>query len=566
MYVARAIVRDGKTLGFARSSVPMSEVTSYVLAVRARMAWGSAIALAVAAVLGFAFSSRVVLPIRALSKGAKRVGAGDFDHTIDVRTGDEIGELAASFNDMTKSLRRTVAMLDGRNRDMRIVLDNVTQGLLTVDRACVISKERSAMVEAWFGPAPEGTRFPEYIRPGNPHAADAFELQWEQLLDAILPLALILNQLPKRMVRGDQLFEASYTPILAEGEGEKLDALLVVLTDVTARVAAERAEAEQREVASVLERATRDKAGVLEFLVISESQVRDLTGGGARPVVEARRLLHTLKGNCAIFGMQRIATLCHGIEARMQEDGGGLSRDEIAALRGAWDRVANRLGALLGDTSQMVIDDEEYRQVLQAISDGTSRVEVTRMVTEWRLERVRDRLQRSAEQARELARRLEKGALEVEVASDGLRLPREAWSAFWAAFGHLVRNAVDHGIEPPQERLRAGKPESGSIRLTARRDARAVHIAVTDDGRGIDWSAIAARAQALGLPAGRREDLVAALFVDGLTSTTVVTDVSGRGVGLGALQQACRALGGRVTVQSEPGLGATFRCEESRRW
>ena len=97
--------------------------------------------------------------------------------------------------------------------------------------------------------------------------------------------------------------------------------------------------------------------------------------------------------------------------------------------------------------------------------------------------------------------------------------------------------------------------------MTASRDERAVRIVVTDDGRGIDWSAIAAKAEAMGLPSGTHEDLVAALFVDGLTSRTEVTDLSGRGVGLGALRHACRALGGSITVESEKGRGTTFRCE-----
>jgi two-component system chemotaxis sensor kinase CheA len=561
MFVARAIVRDGKTLGFARSAVPMSEVTSYVRGVRERMAWGSGIALIVAAVLGVLFSAQVVRPIRALSDGARRVGAGDFDHTIEVRTTDEIGELAASFNEMTVSLRRTVAMLDGRNADMRIVLDNVTQGLLTIDRACVISKERSAIVETWFGPVLEGTRFPDYIRSGDPHAADGFELQWEQVTDAVLPLALLLDQLPNRIAWGDRQFEVSYTPVLVEGEREKLDRLLVVVSDVTARVAAERAEAEQREVANVLERATRDRAAVLGFLVESEAQVREITEDGGRSPTDARRVLHTLKGNCGLYGVQRVATLCHAIETRMGEDGGDLLPDERSALRGAWSSVAGRLSALLGRASQIVLDDDEYDALLKAIGDGAPRADVARMVRDWRLERVRDRLQRSAEQARELAKRLDKGALEVEIESGGLRLPREAWSHFWAAFIHLVRNAVDHGIESVEERRLAGKPESGRIRLTARRDDRSVQIAVSDDGRGIDWSAIAAKAEAMGLAARRHEDLVAALFVDGLSSRTDVTDLSGRGVGLSALQQACRALGGAITVQSEKGVGTTFRCD-----
>ena len=560
LFVARTIVRDDKTLGFVRSSVPMIEVTSSVLAVRKRMAYGLAIALFVAVALGFAFSSKLVGPIRALSEGARRVGVGDFEHTIDAATNDEIGELARSFNDMTRNLRRTVATLDGRNHDMRIVLDNVTQGLLTLDRAGVMSKERSAIVDKWFGSAPDETTFADYVRPGDARCAGSFELQWSQLLDGFLPMELLLDQLPSRLVRGEQLFDLSFTPIFAKDAPEDLDKLLIVITDVSARVAAERAEAEQREVALILERATRDKSGVLDFLLDAGAHVDVLSAATRPPLTDTRRTLHTLKGNTALFGLRRISALCNEIEARMHESGSDISSDDVAHLREAWACIATRLSSLLGDSSQVVIDDEEYGAVLRAVVDGTSRGVVAGMVREWRMERVRDRLERFAEQVRELAQRLNKGVIEVDVSSNGLRLPRQEWSAFWSAWIHLVRNAVDHGIEPEQERRHAGKVEPGRIQLSATRDERWVVVRLADNGRGIDWESIAERARALGLPASHHDDLVEALFVDGLSSKTAPTEISGRGVGLGAMQDACQALGGHITVESEPGVGTTFQC------
>jgi two-component system chemotaxis sensor kinase CheA len=558
MYVARAIVRDEKTLGFARSSVPMTEVAANVLSARERMALGSTIALLIATILGLAFSSRIVRPIRAVSDGARRVGAGDFEHMIAVTTSDEIGELARSFNDMTKSLRDTVARLDGRNRDMLLVLDNVTQGLLTVDRRCVVSKEKSAIVEKWFGPAPEGTDFAEYIRRVDPRAAATFALQWYQIQDAFLPVDLLLDQLPKRLEQGEQLFELSYTPIFHEHDIDQLDKLLIVISDATGRVAAERAEAEQRQVALVLERAARDKSGVLDFLLGAEAQVQALTSEQRLALVETKRTLHTLKGNCALFGLQAIAAQCNDIETRMQESGGDLSPADITALGRTWTAIATRLSAVLGSADQVTIEDDEYAALLRAILDGTSRSEVARMVRDWRMERVVDRLERFAEHARELGRRLHKD-VEVEVVSPGLRLPREEWSAFWAELAHAIRNAVDHGIESNEERSLKGKPKVGRIRLEAVRDGRSVTIEVTDDGRGIQWDAIAARARGMGLPATRHEDLVSALFTDGLSTKAEASDISGRGVGLGALREACSRLGGTIVVESEPGRGTALR-------
>ena len=162
-------------------------------------------------------------------------------------------------------------------------------------------------------------------------------------------------------------------------------------------------------------------------------------------------------------------------------------------------------------------------------------------------------------QARSLAARLGRAELEVEVEANRLRLSRVALAGFWASLTHVVRNAVDHGIESAEERAKAGKPLRARLALRAMRVAGEVGIEVSDDGRGIDWRAVASRAKAMGLPHQSPRDLTHALFVDGLSTRADVSEVSGRGIGLGAAQSECEKLGGSATVVSEPGRGSTLR-------
>lgn len=126
-------------------------------------------------------------------------------------------------------------------------------------------------------------------------------------------------------------------------------------------------------------------------------------------------------------------------------------------------------------------------------------------------------------------------------------------------FAHLVRNAVDHGLESSAERLQAGKSPAGSLllRTVVRSDEFVVEI--EDDGRGIDWRKLKERALRAGLPTESRTDLVDALFADGISTKDGVTDVSGRGVGMSAVRTACLRSGGRVRVFSEPGEGTRFQ-------
>jgi chemotaxis protein histidine kinase CheA len=147
----------------------------------------------------------------------------------------------------------------------------------------------------------------------------------------------------------------------------------------------------------------------------------------------------------------------------------------------------------------------------------------------------------------------------VRVAGDLVRLSREAMAPFWAVFGHAVRNAVAHGIESVEERAAAGKSGAGEIALAARHDGAYVVIEVADDGRGIDWTALRARAQAAGLPYETPEELHDALFHDGLSTRDTADDVAGRGIGMGALRAECERLGGRMSVDSAQGAGTRVR-------
>lgn len=129
---------------------------------------------------------------------------------------------------------------------------------------------------------------------------------------------------------------------------------------------------------------------------------------------------------------------------------------------------------------------------------------------------------------------------------------------------HLVRNAVDHGLEGPRERRAAGKPEAGRLRVTARQRGGLVEVEVADDGRGIDVDRVVERAVEAGILDGERAaamtpgERLQLVFASGLSTAERVTAISGRGVGLDVVRENLERLQGRVTVASEPGRGTVF--------
>ena len=153
---------------------------------------------------------------------------------------------------------------------------------------------------------------------------------------------------------------------------------------------------------------------------------------------------------------------------------------------------------------------------------------------------------------RALAERLQKGAIEVRIEPSDLRLERERFAEFWQSFVHVLRNAVDHGIEAPDQRAEVGKPEQGVLELKTFVEGEDFVVELQDDGRGIDWDAIRGRAEELGIEHDSVEEL---LFHDGLSTLAEASQTSGRGVGMGAAKSTCEALGGTVTVSTEAGSG-----------
>lgn len=160
--------------------------------------------------------------------------------------------------------------------------------------------------------------------------------------------------------------------------------------------------------------------------------------------------------------------------------------------------------------------------------------------------------------ARDVARDLGK-QVRVVVTGGVIEADRVVLEAMREPLLHMVRNAVDHGIEPPAVRAAAGKPAEGEIRIEGSLRGDRLRVNVVDDGAGLDLGAIGKGIARAGraLP-GAAHDVARAIFDDGFTTRTSATTVSGRGVGLGIVRAAAERMGGTVDVTSEPGRGTTI--------
>lgn len=504
---------------------------------------------------------RITQPVQALTQAAIDLAGGERSVRVSINSGDELQVLGYSFNRMVEELKlsygeleemnrtlehkveeRTLA-LAGRNRDMRLVLDNVDQGFVTLSMDGVMASERSAVVDRWFGTGP-GRKFWQYLFATSPDFALGFELGWDQLVADVLPYEVALEQLPSRLNANGSSFSLRYIPLLKD---ERLEGVLVVVADITDRLQREREEAELTEMMEAFRRLMLDRTGFLAFSSEAANMVKLVCSPDAADGHVLRSTLHTLKGNAAQMGLKVVAQLCHTLEDELAT-GDGMKSQDLLAKR--WHALSEHVTQLVGDggRSALEVSASDYASLVNTLSREGKSTALAELLT-WKLEPATRPLGRLADQARALAARLGKGNIDIEVQAGTVRLDPEVYGPLFSDLVHLVRNAIDHGIESPGERP-ASKPAAGKMTFKVQtRDSRLV-FEISDDGRGIDWSAIAQLGASLGLPSRTPAERLAILCRQGVTTRSDISETSGRGVGMSAIKQRVDAMHGRLDVES----------------
>ncbi len=264
----------------------------------------------------------------------------------------------------------------------------------------------------------------------------------------------------------------------------------------------------------------------------------------------------------SLFVLKRDQTELFSILEQLQEEiaenrnGSGRSCELIRQardrLRGCGMKVAdriNRLNTFISSTT--TLSERLYQEAvgvrMRPFASGTDVRGLPRMV-------------------RDLARSLGK-RVKLEIVGRSTEVDRDILERLDAPLNHLLRNAVDHGIETPEERRAAGKPETGSIRLQVEHRSGMLMIRISDDGRGIDMDRLKQRILRKGLASRElmerlsESELMDFLFLPGFSTAEKVTEISGRGVGLDVVHSMVHEVGGVVRATSKKGEGITFHME-----
>ena len=210
-------------------------------------------------------------------------------------------------------------------------------------------------------------------------------------------------------------------------------------------------------------------------------------------------------------------------------------------------------------TEAGIVRSSGIASVLGALEQLTREIQEGVMAT--RAQPVKPLFQRMARIVRELAEETGK-SVRLRTEGEATEVDRTVIERLADPLTHMIRNAVDHGLEFPEARLAAGKPEQGEVRLSAAHRSGRIVIDVSDDGAGINREKVKSIAIAKELISADAQlsdsDIDNLLFLPGFSTATSVSNISGRGVGMDVVKRSVQALGGRISIASRPGVGSTF--------
>lgn len=607
--VARLVVGRGNVdVGRARIAFSLARENAAFAESRRQIFWLTfLLAAGTAAVLIVISRTQIVTPLRRLSEAARRVGGGDLATRVDVRSTDELGQLATAFNRMSEEIGDRERRLASATQNLRDLFDHMGQAIVAFDREGKIRGAVSRQATKLFGDGAqtlEGRPIQKLLfgaTAENEVEAQAF-VEWQESafevdLDAWTDFAeLAPRETTLSRETGPSVpLELEFRPVAKDG---KVDRVMVLATDVSEKRQLERAvvtaeeqhakrmAAMRRLVAGGAQLFVRyigtARERVTRFFERLDEDALSLQPLDLATVEEIFRHVHTMKGEARAFDLLELEAAFEVLEdtlAALRRNGEALAERDVAddaasALRAglfraeaAVDRARQDFVAAspIGNAAleQASVQRSDLDAVLALAGDHDD--ELTHAIKRLAARPFGEALATIAERAPDWAARDGK-RVELVVEGREVRIPAALSDVLGGVMTHLVRNAVAHGIETEAERTAAGKPSVGSIWASAQEGAHGPVIVVEDDGAGIDLERVVARARALGLVDETSGDGVPAdaselVFQPGLSTRDASDGLAGRGIGLDAVRAYVREAGYTVHFVTEKGNGTKFVIE-----
>lgn len=575
----------------------------------------SAAAVILLSLVGWLLHRQIARPLTRMQATMSEIATSqDFTRRIEVGRMDEIGHSIVAFNQMIERIQESALLLRQKTTDIQAILQNMQQGILTVVEGGVVHPEYSAYLEQIFETDDiAGRNFMELVFADAGLGADA-----TSQVDAAIGACLGEDGI--NFVFNEHLLPTEVEKRLADGQVKVLDLSWSAITDerdtIVRLMLCVRDVTQLRELAAEADEQRRSLEIIGEILAVGEEKfhrfmdsahgfvhenehiIRQSTEADDAAIAALFRNMHTIKGNARTYKLLHLTDVVHEAEQRLEllrsleREANPWNPDallkDVARVRDTLARYSeineDKLGRRrmpagtsrqpdMAATQQPEAGLGHVRASLRLLEGARTdnldelvsmRAAVHRILRVLDATSLNDVLTPVVEALPSLAAELGKAAPEVIIQDNGYRLRAEVTGMLENAFMHLLRNAIDHGIETVQARMAAGKPVAGRIRIEAGVDGQALQITVADDGRGLALGKIRATAVERGwIPAHTTvsdEAIAAMIFEPGFSTADTVTAISGRGVGMDAVREFLSRSGGDISLRfTDNHVGAPFR-------
>lgn len=453
------------------------------------------------------------------------------------------------------------------------LLNNSKQGFFTFGADMDVLGTYSQACVALLGTIPTGHNADDLLFPYSQNNAKR-KLMRTCIEDALQAktsflATMYLELIPTELKIDGKVLIAQYIPIQ--------HGIMVVLSDISEQIDANKKTQEEKNSNAMILAAVTDGpdfiATVNEFIAFCKA--------GPEPwlrqeIADLYRAIHTFKGSLNQFRLTHVPAALHEIESflndlpfihdLLSEESSHEVTDTV--FGGDWLDLLNkdleRVRTALGDDfftrggiiplhlEEALLFEQLANQLLRTRYVELAHEPVLKTLADLGATSLHTELAALNKLVQQVAGKLDKEVLPLEITGEDLRLDPKIYRQFFLSLGHVIRNAIDHGIEDPDTRYAKGKPDAGTIRCTSKNLINKFKLIIEDDGAGINEAALRLRAFNPLITDYVSPTLAELVFADGLSSRTTVSQTSGRGVGMAAVRAEVLRLGGTVNVTTDP--------------
>jgi PAS domain S-box-containing protein len=501
---------------------------------------------------------------------------------------EDITELKQYQQHLEEMIEQRTAHLTKTSGDLKRLLDNTGQGFLYFAEDLQCGQEYSAECLRFLGCKDiTGLNIVDLLFPTDLNIQSTVK----EILSTIFQiepemLDVYLSLLPNEIMLNNRYIRVEYKPIM-DHENSAFKTMMVILTDFTEkRILEQRMKDEKNFLRMVVTVITnyqdfQDLVDDYRFFYNNLEEFSNSQFSSQELLSQAYLAIHTFKGNFSQMEMSYIVTHLHNLESKLDQmkQLPDLKASQLQDLFKnqdfeAWlekDLMAlkNVLGEEFLDKGKTVeIKVEKLREIEKIIETVYRPDEARQLLDELhrlRYQPFRNLVRLYPDYVQRLAQRLDKSVYPVIIENGDFLVDLDRFRNFTKSLVHVFRNAIDHGIELPEERVEKGKDESGTIHCRINLENNDIVLTISDDGKGLDAEKIKAKAVANKMCSQEMADLMAPdeiyymILANGLSTREEITDLSGRGVGLQAVISELKALDGNLEIQSQFDRGTSFQ-------